>query len=154
MKIYIHHLYPFICLWTLRLLRYHSVQFSSVQSLSRVRLFATHELQHARPACPSPAPGVHSDSGPSSRWCHPTISSSVFPFSSCPQSLPASESFPMSQLFVTLQIETACFKTWRVMKSPLKNVLFSLERNLSIWNLLFQLLLLFTLAPCKSLYCH
>ena len=58
-----------------------------------------HELQHARPPCPSLTPGVHSNSRPSSRWCHPAISSSVIPFSSCPQSLPASESFPMSQLF-------------------------------------------------------
>ena len=58
------------------------------------------ELQHARPPCPSPtSPGVHSDSRPSSPWCHPAISSSVVPFSSCPQSLPATESFPMSQLF-------------------------------------------------------
>ena len=59
----------------------------------------SHELQHARPPCPSPTPGVHSDSRPSSPWCHPAISSSVVPFSSCSQSLPASESFPMSQLF-------------------------------------------------------
>ena len=58
-----------------------------------------HELQHARPPSPSPTPGVHSNSHPSSRWCHPAISSSVVPFSSCPQSLPASQSFPMSQLF-------------------------------------------------------
>ena len=58
-----------------------------------------HESQHARPPCPSPTPGVQSDSSPSSQWCHPAISSSVVPFSSCPQSLPASESFPMSQLF-------------------------------------------------------
>ena len=58
-----------------------------------------HELQHTRPPCPSPTLGVHSNSHPSSPWCHPTISSSVVPFSSCPQSLPASESFPMSQLF-------------------------------------------------------
>ena len=58
-----------------------------------------HELQHTRPPCPSPTPGVHSDSRPSSQWCHRAISSSVVPFSSCPQSLPASESFPMSQLF-------------------------------------------------------
>ena len=73
-----------------------SVQFScSVVSDS----FRPHELQHARPPCPSPTPGVHSDSRPSSQWYHPAISSSVFPFSSCPQSLPASESFPMSQLF-------------------------------------------------------
>ena len=58
-----------------------------------------HKLQHARPPCPSQTPGVHSDSCPLSRWCHPAISSSVIPFSSCPQSLPASESFPMSQHF-------------------------------------------------------
>ena len=58
-----------------------------------------HESQHARPPCPSPTPGVHSDSHPSSPWCHPASSSSVVPFSSCPQSLPASESSPMSQLF-------------------------------------------------------
>ena len=58
-----------------------------------------HESQHARPLCPSPAPGVHSDSRPLSQWCHPAISCSIIPFSSCPQSLPASESFPMSQLF-------------------------------------------------------
>ena len=58
-----------------------------------------HELQHSRPPCPSPTPGVHSNSCPSSWWCHPAISSSVVPFSSCPQALPASESFPMSQLF-------------------------------------------------------
>ena len=58
-----------------------------------------HESQHARPPCPSATPGVHSNSCPSSQWCHPDISSSVVLFSSCPQSLPASESFPMSQLF-------------------------------------------------------
>ena len=75
---------------------FSSVQFShSVMSDS----LQTHESQHARPPCPSPTPGVHSNSRPSSRWWHPAISSSVIPFSSCPQSLPASESFPMSQLF-------------------------------------------------------
>ena len=58
-----------------------------------------HESQHARPPCPSSTSGVHSDSRPLSRWCHPAISSFVIPFSSCPQCLPASESFPMSQLF-------------------------------------------------------
>ena len=58
-----------------------------------------HESQHARPPCPSPTPGVHSNSCPLSRWCYPAISSSVVPFSSCPQSFPASESFPRSQLF-------------------------------------------------------
>ena len=76
-------------------------QFSLVQSLSRVWLFATHESQHARSPCPSPTPGVHSNSCPSSRRCHPAISSSVIPFYSCPQSLPASGSFPMSQFFTS-----------------------------------------------------
>ena len=72
-----------------------SVQFSrSVMS----NFSRPHELQHARPPCPLPTPRVHSNSHPSSWWCHPAISSSVIPFSSCPQSLPASESFPMSQL--------------------------------------------------------
>ena len=75
---------------------FSSVQFSrSVVSDS----LWPHELQQARLPCPSPTPGVHSDSRPSSQWCHPAISSSVIPFSSCPQSLPTSESFPMSQLF-------------------------------------------------------
>ena len=75
---------------------FSSVQFSySVVSDS----LRPHESQHSRPPCPSPTPGVHSDSRPSSQWCHPAISSSVVPFSSCHQSLPASESFPMSQLF-------------------------------------------------------
>ena len=59
-----------------------------------------HELQHIRPLCPSPTPRVYSDSCPLSQWCHPAISSSVVPFSSCPQSLRASGSFPVSQLFV------------------------------------------------------
>ena len=73
-----------------------SVQFThSVMSNS----LRPHESQHARPPCPSPTPRVHSNSHPSSQWCHPAISSSIVPFSSCPQSLPASESFPMSQLF-------------------------------------------------------
>ena len=60
-----------------------------------------HESRHTRPPSPSPTPGVYSNSCPSSWWCHPAISSSVVPFSSCPQSLPASGSFPMSQLFAS-----------------------------------------------------
>ena len=73
-----------------------SVQFSrSVLSES----IWSHESQHSRPPCPSPTPGVYSNSCPLSQWCHPAISSSVVPFSSCPQPLPASGSFPMSQLF-------------------------------------------------------
>ena len=76
--------------------RISSVEFShSVMSDS----LWPHESQHNRPPCPSPTPRVHADSHPLSRWCHPAISSWVVPFSSCPQSLPASETFPMSQLF-------------------------------------------------------
>ena len=77
---------------------FSSAQFScSVLSNS----LQSHEPQHARPPCPSPTPGAYSNSCPSSRWCHPAISSSVVPFSSCPQSLPASGSFPMSQLIAS-----------------------------------------------------
>ena len=79
------------------LIRFSSVQFSRSVVSDSLR---PRELQHAKPPCPSPTPGVYSDSRSSSQWCHPAISSSVVPFSSCPQSLPASESFPMSQLFV------------------------------------------------------
>ena len=75
---------------------WYSVQFSCSVVSDSLR---PHELQHARPPCPSLTPRVHSNSCPLSRWCHPAISSSVVPFSSCPQSIPASESFPMSQLF-------------------------------------------------------
>ena len=73
-----------------------SVQFSHSVVSDSLR---PHELQHARPPCLSPAPGVHSNPCPLSQWCHPTILSSVVPFSSCSQSFPASGSFPMSQLF-------------------------------------------------------
>ena len=75
------------------------IHVSSVQSLSRVQLFGPQGLQHARPPCPSPTPGACSNSCPLSRSCHPTISSSVIPFSSCLQSFPASGSFQMSQFF-------------------------------------------------------
>ena len=77
------------------------VQFSSVHFSHSVvsDSLGPRESQHTRPLCPSPSPGVHSDSRPSSQWCHPATSSSAVPFSSCPQSLPASGSFPRSQLF-------------------------------------------------------
>ena len=75
---------------------FNLVQFSSSVVSDSLR---SHESQHARPPSPSPTPRVHSDSHPSSQWCHPAISFCIIPFSSCPQSLPASESFPMSQLF-------------------------------------------------------
>ena len=73
-----------------------SVQFSHSVVSNSLR---HHESQHSRHPCPSPTPRLHWDSRPSSQWCHPDISSSVIPFSSWPQSVPASESFPMSQLF-------------------------------------------------------
>ena len=75
--------------------QFNSVQFSRSVVSDSLR---PHESQHARPPCPSPTPGVHSNSCPTSRWCHLAISFSVVPFSSCPQSLLASESSPMSQL--------------------------------------------------------
>ena len=75
-------------MWTLQFSR--SVMSNSLRPL---------ELQHTRPPCPSPTPGVHPNSCASSQWCHPAISSSLVPFSSCSQSLPASQSFPMNQLF-------------------------------------------------------
>ena len=74
---------------------------SSVQSLSHVLLFVIPWAQHARHLCPSPTPGVYPNSCPLSCWCHPTISSSVVPFSSCLQSFLASGSFPMSHLFTS-----------------------------------------------------
>ena len=83
-------------MWLVCLYIFSSVQFSrSVVSHS----LRPHEPQHAKPPCPSPTPGVHPNPCPSSWWCHPTISSSVIPFSTCPQSFPASGSFPISQLF-------------------------------------------------------
>ena len=80
-----------------------SIDFSSVQFSHSVVSdpLWPHGLQHTRPPCPSPAPGVYSNSCPLSRWCHPNISSSVIPFSSCLQSFPASGSFLMSQLFAS-----------------------------------------------------
>ena len=79
------------------------IQFSSVQFSRSVVSYSLRpqELQHARPPCPSQTPRIYSNSCPSSRWCHPAISSSVVPFSSCPQSLPASGSSPVSQFFVS-----------------------------------------------------
>ena len=82
---------------------YMHVSVSSVQLSQSVmsNSLRPHEAQHTRPHCPSPTPGVHPNIYPLSQWCHPTISSSVVPFSSCPQSFPASESFPMTQLFTS-----------------------------------------------------
>ena len=80
------------------ILQFSSVQFSHSVVSDSLR---PHEPKHARPSCRSPTPGVHPNLCPSSRWCHPTISFSIVPFSSCPQSFPASGSFHMSQLFTS-----------------------------------------------------
>ena len=77
----------------------YSIQSVSQFSLSVSDSLRPHESQHTRPPCPSPTHGVYPNPCPASWWCHPAISSSVVPFFSCPQSLPASGSFPMSQLF-------------------------------------------------------
>ena len=99
-----------------------SVQFSHSVVSDSLR---PHESQHAKPPSPSPTPRVHSDSRPSSQWCHPAISSSVIPFSSCPQSLPASESFPMSQLF-----------QWGGQSSGVSALASFLPKNTQGWSLL------------------
>ena len=107
--------------WTFNIFKNWS--FSSVaQSCPTLR---PHELQHARPPCASPTPRVHSDSCPSSQWCHPAISSSVVPFSSCPQSLPASGSFQMSQLF-----------TWGGQSIGVSALASFLPKNIQDWSLL------------------
>ena len=87
---------PFFAFWSFT--RCYSIQFSHSVMSSSLR---PHELQHVRAPCPSPTPGVHPNPCPLSQWCHPTISSSVIPFSSCPKSFSASGSFQMSQLFRT-----------------------------------------------------
>ena len=78
---------------------FRTSKFSSVTQLYLT--LQPHGVQHTRLSCPSPTPGAYSNSRPSSRWCHPTVASSVVPFSSCLQSFPASGSFPMSQLFAS-----------------------------------------------------
>ena len=104
---------------------YDQPQFSSVQfSRSVVSDYQRpHESQHTRPPCLSATPGVHSDSCPSSQWCRPTISSPDVPFSSCPQSLPASESFPVSQLF-----------TWGGQSTEVSALASSLPKKSQSWS--------------------
>ena len=88
------------CLWSSSLIFVHLDRVKMISSVAQLWSDSL-RLQHAWPPCPSPTPPVYSNSCPLSRWCHPTISSSVIPFSSCPQSFPASGSFPMSQLFTS-----------------------------------------------------
>ena len=99
---------------------FSSVQFGCSVVSDSLR---PHESQHARPPCLSTTPGVHSDSSSSSPWCHPAIYSSVVPFSSCPQFLPASESFPMSQLF-----------TWGGQSTGISDLAPFLPKNTQDWS--------------------
>ena len=117
-----------------------SVQFSSVAQLCPT--LCPHESQHARPPCPSPTPGVHPDSRPSNLWCHPAISSSVAPFSSCPQSLPASGSFPVSRLFASGGQSTGgkCLtrlltlrRTWKPSSSVSGDIRGQVENVAQVW---------------------
>ena len=95
---YLYTSFIFICIC----LQYHFLLFFVQFSCSVVsNSLRPHEPQHTRLPCPSPTPGVYPNSAPLSQWCHPSISSSVVPFSSCPRSFPASGSFQMSQLFAS-----------------------------------------------------
>ena len=102
------------------------------------------ESQHTRPPCPSPTPGVHSDSHPSSQWCHPAISSSVIPFSSCPQCLPASESFPMSPMGMSLSKLREIVKDREAWSATINGVTNS-QTRLSNWTASF---LFYSLIQC------
>ena len=113
----------------LRNTRITSVQFSRSVMCDSLR---PHELQHARPPCPSPTPRNNSNSCPLSRWCHPAILSSVVPFSSYPQPLPASESFPMSQLFA-----------WGGQSIEVSALASFLPKNTQDWSLYFFFILFF-----------
>ena len=95
---FVHHYLLWHFQYWYYIIVFSSVQFSRLVVSNSLRL---HEPQHTRPPCPSPTPRVHPNPCPLSRWCHPTISSSVVPFSSCPQSFPASGSFPMSKIFAS-----------------------------------------------------
>ena len=107
-----------------------------------------HEPQHARPPCPSPTPRVHPDSRPSSRWCHPTISSSVVPFSSCPQSFPASGSFQMSQLFASGGRSTGVSASTSVLP-----VIFNYKQIFNSFNML-KIFVILTLFKKSRFPCH
>ena len=102
------------------IVHFSSIQFSRSVVSDSLR---PHESQRARPPCPSPSPRVHSNSCPSSQWCHPAISSSVIPFSSCLQSLPASEYFPKSQLF-----------TWGGQSTGVSALASFLPKNIQGWS--------------------
>ena len=118
------------------------VQFSSVAQ-SCPTLCDPHELQHARPPCPSPTPGGHSNSRPLSRWCHPAISSSVVPFSSCPESLPASVRFghyPISSHFTLIDVILRFFvNTYPLYSSIAVSIQRQNQRQLTIVPVSFEI---------------
>ena len=122
-----------------------SVQFSSVASEFVSDSIGPHESQHARPPCPSPTPVVYPNSCPSSWWCHPTISSSVVPLSSFPQSFPASGSFQMSQLFASGGQSTGV--------SALPSFLLKNTQDWSPLFIFFNLILFFNFTILYW-YCH
>ena len=94
-----------------------------------------HELQYARPPCPSPTPGAYPNSCPLSRWCHPTISSSVIPFTSCPQSFPTSRSFQMSQLFASGGQSIGVSIQDNILKKFNMELVFKISMQFVIWFL-------------------
>ena len=118
------------------------VQFSSVAQ-SCPTLCDPHELQHARPPCPSPTPGGHSNSRPLSQWCHPAISSSVVPFSSCPESLPASVRFghyPISSHFTLIDVILRFFvNTYPLYSSIAVSIQRQNQRQLTIVPVSFEI---------------
>ena len=117
----IHEEFPCISKFILNIFKSAgSVKFSRSVVSNSLR---PHESQHARPPCPAPTPRVHTESRPPSQWCHPAISSLVIPFSCCPQSLPASDSFPMSQLF-----------TWGGQSIGVSALTSFLQRNTQDWS--------------------
>ena len=149
----IHGLFKF-------LLKYSWYTKLYVQSVTMSDSLRPHESQHARPPCPSPTPGVYSNSCPSSWWCHPAISSSVIPFSSCPQSLPASESFPMSQLFTrggqSIGVTGIQYSDEQFLETY---SIYSYHKILAIFPMLYSIcfylilhLIVYT-SYCPSLYC-
>ena len=111
------------CLDTIENLQHFAVISNQISCSVVSDSLRPHESQHMRPPCPSPTPGVHWDSRPLNQWCHTAISSSVVPFSSCPQSLPASESFPMSQLF-----------TWGSQNTGVSALASVLPKNTQDWS--------------------
>ena len=135
--VFVHKIIPLLSGWNTLIIIIPQIRSDQISHSVVSDSLRSHESQHARPPCPSPTPGVHWESRPSSQWCHPAISSSVVPFSSCPQSLPASESFPMSQFFAwvfrfLVSSQIISLAKWYLIKgksfhSPKQNVCWNLK---------------------------